>query len=214
MTGWKATKNSELFISGGNSLEKYDRELTGMTQVLDSVELVPHSKQEFEKVVLVHLNTLYHAALSMTRKEEEAKDLVQETCIKAYRFFHRFERGTNCKAWLLTILRNTYINRYRKQQREPLMLDLQEMRDLLQDKQQTTPEGKIYEDESRLRFLVHDEVKRALDNLLPEFRLVVIMADMEGYSYREIAQVLECPIGTVMSRLHRGRRLLKRILRG
>ncbi len=185
-----------------------------MTQVLDSVEPIPHNKQEFEEIVLVHLHTLYHAALNMTREEKEAEDLVQETCIKAYRFFHRFERGTNCKAWLLTILRNTYINNYRKQQREPLMLDLQEARELPQDEQQITPEKKIYEDESRLRFLIHDEVKRALDRLPPEFRLVIILADMEGYSYKEIAQILDCPIGTVMSRLHRGRRLLQHTLRG
>jgi RNA polymerase sigma-70 factor (ECF subfamily) len=169
-------------------------------------------KEEFEQVALVHLHALYTVALSMTREEKEAEDLVQETCLKAYRFFHQFERGTNCKAWLFKILQNTYINRYRQRSKEPSMIDFQEVEPFCADEEHSEWNRRIYEDESVLKFLVSDDVYRALDALPAEFRLVVIMADMEDLSYKEIAVILDCPIGTVMSRLHRGRRLLQRAL--
>ncbi|RMF93835.1 MAG: sigma-70 family RNA polymerase sigma factor [Nitrospinota bacterium] len=171
------------------------------------------SRREFEQVALVHLDALYRAALSMTHEEKEAEDLVQETYLKAYRFFHQFERGTNCKAWLFKILRNTYINKYRKKSKEPAMVDFQQVENLYTE-ENSDWERNIHTDESALKFLVSDDVQRALAALPPEFRLVVIMADMEDFSYKEIAEILSCPIGTVMSRLHRGRRLLQRELLG
>ncbi len=172
----------------------------------------PPRRQEFEQVALVHLNALYNAALSMTREEKEAEDLVQETYLKAYRFFHQFERGTNCKAWLFKILQNTYINRYRKRSKEPPTVDVQDVDSLCEYEELPEGEKNILEDEGVLKFLVSDDVYRALDMLPAEFRLVVIMADIEEFSYKEIATILGCPIGTVMSRLHRGRRLLQQSL--
>lgn len=166
-------------------------------------------RQEFEAVALEYLEALYNTALCLTRSQAEAEDLVQDTYVKAYRFFHQFERGTNCKAWLFTILRNTYINKYRKQRKEPLLVDFQTVKHLPYHEHQMVWDTQIHEDESRLQFLVDDEIKRALESLSSEFRLVVIMADMEGFSYKEIAEILACPIGTVMSRLHRGRCLLR-----
>ena len=171
-------------------------------------------RQEFEDVVLVHLDSLYNAALRMTRNREDAEDLVQDTVLKAFRFFDKFQRGTNIRAWLFTILTNTYINRYRKKARQPTIVELEEERMQAKDAPFHGPmdiaaAGQI----DAVLELVDDDVKEALDSLPDEFRLAVLLADLEGFSYKEIAEIVGCPLGTVMSRLYRGRRLLRNKLR-
>jgi RNA polymerase sigma-70 factor (ECF subfamily) len=167
-------------------------------------------KQEFEAVMLPHLDALYGAALRMTRNERDAEDLVQDATLKAFRFFHRFEPGTNAKAWLFKILTNTFVNKYRKRQRERSVLDEVEAEEAVtlhsDSPDQRDPESAL------LGRLVSDHVKQALERVPEEFRLAVVLADLEDFSYREIADIMECPIGTVMSRLYRGRRMLQRTL--
>jgi len=173
----------------------------------------PRSKQEaFEAVALEHFHTLYSTALRLTRNASEAQDLVQETLLKAYRFFEHFEPGTNAKAWLFTILRNTYINIYRKTVRQQEQVDFERIEPFYAD----TPHDPEWIDqeslEAMLRYLVHDDVKRALDALPEAYRIVVLLADMAELSYKDIATMVGCPEGTVMSRLFRGRRLLRKSL--
>jgi len=170
-------------------------------------------RQEFEDVVLVHLDSLYNGALRMTRNREDAEDLVQDTVLKAFRFFDKFEQGTNIRAWLFTILTNTYINRYRKKARQPAMVEFEEGWTKTKDHPFWDPieiaaSGQV---EAMLE-LVDDDVKAALDSLSDDFRIVVLLADLEGFSYKEIAEIVGCPLGTVMSRLYRGRRTLRKKL--
>lgn len=172
-----------------------------------------NSKQEeFEAVALEHFNTLYNTAMRLTRNPNEAQDLVQETYLKAYRFFDRFEPGTNVKAWLFTILRNTYINAYRKASRHQEQTDFESVEPFYADPA-SAPEWADRESlEAMLGYVVQDDVKRALDSLPDAYRLVVLLADMADFSYKEIAAIIDCPEGTVMSRLFRGRRLLRKSL--
>lgn len=175
----------------------------------------PQGRQaEFEAVVLEHFHTLYSTALRLTRNPSEAQDLVQETLLKAYRFFDRFEPGTNVKAWLFTILRNTYINTYRKTVRQQEQVDFERIEPFYAD---TTndPEWEWTDQESleaMLRHLVQDDVKQALDALPEVYRIVVLLADLAELPYKDIATIIGCPEGTVMSRLFRGRRLLRKSL--
>lgn len=175
----------------------------------------PTSQQaEFEAVVLEHFHTLYNTALRLTRNTSEAQDLVQETLLKAYRFFDRFEPGTNIKAWLFTILRNTYINTYRKTMRQQDQVDFERIEPFYAD--MVNEPGWEWADqeglEAMLRYLVQDDVKRALDALPEVYRIVVLLADLAELSYKDIATIVGCPEGTVMSRLFRGRRLLRKSL--
>ena len=167
----------------------------------------PRSKQtEFEAVALEHFNTLYSTALRLTRNASEAQDLVQETLLKAYRFFDRFEPGTNVKAWLFTILRNTYINTYRKTVRQHEQVDF----DLIEPFYADSANDAEWLDQESLEDVLHHVVQ---DDALPEvYRLVVLLADMADLSYKDIASIVGCPEGTVMSRLFRGRRLLRKSL--
>lgn len=168
--------------------------------------------REFETEALPHINSLYNVALSLTRDENDAHDLVQETFLRAYRFFHQFKRGTNCKAWLFRILRNTHINRYRKQSTRPSTVELEDLEnqagsdDLSQ--QPLNPRDELFQD------LYDDEIQAALESLPEEFRTAILLSDIEGLSYQEIADVLEIPLGTVRSRLSRGRRMLEKRLAG
>ena len=158
---------------------------------------------------------LYAAAMRVTRNRADAEDLVQETYLKGFRSFHTFNEGTNLRAWLFRILTNTYINKYRKQQRGFDESDLGDIEDLYLYKRMGTFEdasiGRSAE-ESLMTMLPDDEVKQALENLPENFRLPVILADVEGFAYKEIAEILEIPIGTVMSRLHRGRKAMQKAL--
>jgi len=170
-------------------------------------------RQEFEDVVLVHLDSLYNGALRMARNREDAEDLVQDTVLKAFRFFDKFEKGTNIRAWLFTILTNTYINKYRKKIRQPTMIEFEEERTQVKDQTFRDPiEITAAGHREALLELVDDDVKEAVDSLPDEFRIVVLLADLEDFSYKEIADIAGCPLGTVMSRLYRGRRLLRKKL--
>jgi RNA polymerase sigma-70 factor (ECF subfamily) len=171
------------------------------------------SQQEaFEAIALEHFDALYNTAMRLTRNASEAQDLVQETYLKAYRFFHRFEPGTNVKAWLFTILRNTYINAYRKTVRQQPQTDFEQVSPFYADPATPAEWAERGSVEEMLRYVVHDDVKRALDDLPEEYRMVVLLADLEDFSYRDIATIVGCPVGTVMSRLFRGRRLLRKRL--
>lgn len=172
---------------------------------------LPILQEEFEAIALEHFDALYNTALRLTRNPSEAQDLVQETYYKAFRFFHRFEPGTNVKAWLFTILRNTYINIYRKVSRQQ-PVDFEQIAPLYAAPD-TAPAWESQRTmEEMLRYVVHDDVKRALDALPEDYRMVVLLADLEEFSYKEIAAIVGCPVGTVMSRLFRGRRLLRKSL--
>ena len=171
-------------------------------------------QEEFAAVVLEHFHTLYSTALRLTRNPSEAQDLVQETLLKAYRFFDRFEPGTNVKAWLFTILRNTYINAYRKTVRQQEQVDFERIEPFYADTA-NEPEWEWTDQEAleaMLRYLVQDDVKQALDALPEVYRIVVLQADLADLSYKDIAAIIGCPEGTVMSRLFRGRRLLRKSL--
>src|SRR4051812_18827887 len=161
------------------------------------------------------MDSLYAAAMRMTRNPADAEDLVQETYLKAYRGFGGFEQGTNLKAWLYRILTNSFINSYRSKKRRPDESDLGEVEDLYLYRRlgglEAAAAGRSAEDEL-LDIYTDDEVKQALEELPEAFRMAVLLADVEGFSYKEIADILEIPIGTVMSRLHRGRKGLQKKL--
>jgi RNA polymerase sigma-70 factor (ECF subfamily) len=167
---------------------------------------------EFEQAALVHLDALYQSALWLTRNRAEAEDVVQETCLRAFRSFHRFNPGTNCRAWLLTILRNVFLNGLRRGSREMLEGDSMVLEAGPESATQEAPSAGNPEEEF-FQTVVHGDVDRALKALPLVFREAVILVDLEGLTYKEVAEVLACPIGTVMSRLSRGRHLLRRSLR-
>ena len=171
----------------------------------------PENESVFEREALVHMDALYSMALFLTRNPQDAGDLVQDTYLRAYRFFHQFQQGTSCRAWLFTILRNTFINGYRKKVREPNLVDYADVEPFLHLVRDCPGE----DDSPERRALDRqfgDDVTEALDQLPSEFRVVVLLCDVEGFSYEEIAEIVACPIGTVRSRLSRGRQLLQRQL--
>jgi RNA polymerase sigma-70 factor (ECF subfamily) len=162
-----------------------------------------------------YMGSLYSAALRMTRNRSDAEDLVQETYLKAYRGYGTFREGTNLKAWLYRILTNTFINAYRARRRHPEESELEEVEDFYLYRHlgglEAVAAGRSAEDEV-LESFTDDEVKEAIESLPENFRITVLLADVEGFSYKEIAEITDVPIGTVMSRLHRGRRALQKAL--
>lgn len=175
------------------------------------------SKEEkdriFEEEALPHLNALYNYARSISRSEQDAEDLVQETYMRAYRFFHQYEPGTNCKAWLFTILRNLYNTNYKKYKKTPDQVHYDEIEAIyknIRDENLNSvikdPEHKFFEN------ILPDEIKDALEELPEDFRSTILLTDIEDFSYKETAEILDVPIGTVMSRLHRARNMLKKKL--
>ena len=168
--------------------------------------------REFEAVALVHLDALYRNALRLTQNRSEAEDLVQETCLRAFRSFHRFNPGTNCRAWLFTILRNAFLNRIRQAGRDVLAGETAELESASARHVAEAEPARGHPEEEFFQTVLHGDVDRSLRALPLTFREVVILADLEGLTYKEIAQVLGCPLGTVMSRLSRGRTLLRQAL--
>lgn len=164
----------------------------------------------FEEEALSHLDALYGAALRLTRSPSDAEDLVQDTFVKAYRFYYRFESGTNMKAWLFRIQTNTFINRYRRKVRERATLGGKSAA-TVGDGVMSRETMRALRDPSRLadRPLISEEIERALEALPEDYRIVVLLSDVEELAYREIAEIVGCPIGTVMSRLHRARKMLR-----
>ena len=169
-------------------------------------------KERFEAEALLHLDSLYNMSLKLTRNEEDAKDLVQETFYKAYKFYHQFQQGTSIKAWLFKILKNSYINIYRKKVRQPEMIEYDKVEPFISLIKEDKKDGKEGIEDKVLDKLLDDEVTSALGKLPDEFRMVVLLSDLEGLSYQEISDSMECPIGTVRSRLSRGRRMLQKVL--
>ncbi|GMV41167.1 MAG: ECF RNA polymerase sigma factor SigR [Myxococcales bacterium] len=183
--------------------------MTDTSTTLHDIE----TKREFEETTLRYLDELYSTALRLTRNDKDAEDLVQDTYLKAYSHFHQFSRGTNARAWLFKILTNTFINAYRRRVKEREILDKEEKGQLgsfFFSKETTarwgSPEWHV------LSTLLSDDVKRSLDELPVDFRTVVVLADLQDFSYKEIASIMDTPIGTVMSRLFRGRKLLRKKL--
>jgi len=183
--------------------------------ILNSFSATPDNegnsqKKLFEQQALPHLNLVYNLALRYTRKPEDAEDLVQETYLRAYRFFHQYEQGTNIRAWLLKILRNTFINRYRKKMKEPKQVAFEEIEPFYEQLAKSNP-GELMRVVERDVFgkMVGDEITEALDKLPEEFRTAVILCDLQNMTYEEIAEIMDCPTGTVRSRISRGRKMLQ-----
>lgn len=179
-----------------------------MLQELDTSQ--PPRTKAFESEVLQHMDTLYAAALRLTRNKADAQDLLQDAIVRALRFHHKYKQGTYIKAWLLTILRNTFINNYRKRARRPILVEIKGHHTL--PNMTADPDMGYYPNELKsenVLELLNDDIRLAVDALPEGHRRTVIMADLKNMSYRDIATEMDCPLGTVMSRLHRGRRLLR-----
>jgi RNA polymerase sigma-70 factor, ECF subfamily len=173
---------------------------------------VNDKRKSFEREALPHMDALYRTALRMTKNENDAEDLVQETFVKAYRFWDKFEPGSNCRAWLFKIMTNIFINDYRSKSRTPVSVNVDDIDDnylygqLASQSQEDNPERQLFAK------IFDDDVKKAIEDLPDDFRLVVVLSFLEGFSYQEIADIADLQLGTVKSRLHRGRKLLQKRL--
>jgi len=166
----------------------------------------------FDNEFMPHINSMYNFGYRLTLDRDDAKDLVQDTYLKAYRFIESFQKGTNAKAWLFRILKNSFINDYRKKSKEPSKVDYQEVETYYNSEEvdrQITPDLRV----ESLKDMIGDEISNALNSLDVDFRTVIILCDLEGFKYEEMAKILDIPIGTVRSRLHRARNLLKEKLK-
>jgi RNA polymerase sigma-70 factor (ECF subfamily) len=167
---------------------------------------------DFEAAALPYVDALYNMAFRLTRHSEDAEDLIQETFFKAYKHYDKFEEGTNLKAWLFRIMKNSFINGYRKKQTQPPSSAFSEIEDLFEAKL-SDEAGQIKNpEEELLDSVLDDDIQQALDSLSDDYRMVIPLVDLEGFSYKEAAEILEAPVGTVMSRLYRGRRMLEKVL--
>ncbi|MEW5795806.1 MAG: sigma-70 family RNA polymerase sigma factor [Candidatus Zixiibacteriota bacterium] len=176
-----------------------------------SVRQVDKRKQ-FEAEALPHMDALYRTALRMTKNQSDAEDLVQETMVKAYRFWDKFEPGSNCRAWLFKIMTNIFINEYRSKSRTPVSVNMDDIDDNFLYGQLATVKPEKNPEEQLFAKIFDDDVKKAIEELPDDFRLVVVLSFLEDFSYQEIADIVELQLGTVKSRLHRGRKLLQKKL--
>lgn len=165
-------------------------------------------QEDFNDEIIPHLDALYNFGLRLTADPNDAEDLVQDTIVKAYRFFSSYEKGTNAKAWLFRILKNSYINNYRKKSKKPAEVDYDEVASFYESIRAERTETSDLEDKM-FRDLIDDDLSKALNGIPEDFRTVVLLCDVEDFTYEEIANMLDVPIGTIRSRLHRGRNLLK-----
>jgi RNA polymerase sigma-70 factor, ECF subfamily len=185
-----------------------DELISGKLNTIKDPEQLKLYHAGFEREALPHMDALYNFAVRLTNDPDEADDLLQETYLKAYRFFEKFEKGTNCKAWLFRIMKNSFINIYRRVSKEPDKVDYNEVEEFYDTIRAETTSSNDME-EQMFSNLLDDDVSRALERLPEEFRTVVILCDIEEFTYEEIAEFVDCPIGTVRSRLHRGRKMLR-----
>jgi len=169
-------------------------------------------KKIFEEAIDPFHNSMFNLSLHMTKNEEEAKDLVQETILRAFKFFDKFKEGTNLKAWLFKILKNTYINQYRRKKRSPSSVSYDDVEPFVDTIQKEDNETEEELEEEATGIELNDEVEDALKKLTDEFKIVIILSDIEGFTYQEISEILEIPIGTVRSRLSRARKKLQKQL--
>ncbi len=167
----------------------------------------------FDGEFMPHIDSMYNFGYRLTFDEDDAKDLVQDTYLKAYRFINSFEKGTNAKAWLFRILKNSFINEYRKKSKQPAKVDYQEVETYYNSDNVNYQQTSDLRAES-VKDMLGDEISNALNSLAVDFRTVIILADLEGFTYEEMSKILDIPIGTVRSRLHRARNLLKVKLKG
>lgn len=164
--------------------------------------------------LLIHIDALYRSALYLVKNENNADDLVQETYLKAFKFLQKSEKIRNEKAWLFKILMNTFVNQYRKSKIEPSLVDFDSIDSFHESIKEEVLTSSTTEDEAEFNELLDSDVKKALEGLPDDFRVVLLLSIVEGFSYKEIANMLECPMGTVMSRIYRGRKMLKEKLTG
>ena len=165
-------------------------------------------QKDFDEEIIPHMDALYNFALRLTTDPNDAEDLVQDTIVKAYRFFSSYEKGTNAKAWMFRILKNSFINNYRKTSKKPSQVDFDEVSSYYETIRAERTETSDLES-LMFREMMDDDLSNALTRLPEDFRTVVLLCDVDGYTYEEIANMLDVPIGTIRSRLHRGRNLLK-----
>ncbi len=206
----KNQDSSESEVQNDELENEFDLEISEEVEQISEEEL-KQRKKDFDAEAMPHMNLLHNYAYKITGNQLDADDLLQETFLRAFRFFDKFEKGTNCKAWLFRIMKNLFINKYRKNQKEPGKVDYGEIENFFDnirsDKIDSTDlQEKVFSN------LMDDEMTNALNSLQDDFKTVVILCDLEGLSYEEIADFVQCPIGTVRSRLHRGRKMLQQKL--
>ena len=206
----KNQDSSENEVQSDELENEFDLENSEEIEQISDDEL-KQRKKDFDAEAMPHMNLLHNYAYKITGNQLDADDLLQETFLRAFRFFDKFEKGTNCKAWLFRIMKNLFINKYRKNQKEPGKVDYGEIENFFDnirsDKIDSTDlQEKVFSN------LMDDEMTNALNSLQDDFKTVVILCDLEGLSYEEIADFVQCPIGTVRSRLHRGRKMLQQKL--